>query len=318
MPDTTANPSRPLKIWQQNINTSNIAQQHCLETMSDQQADIALLQEPYIDFQGSSHANLSWHPVYPKGHQQHFHKTRSLILVSTGLHTNAWAPIDIDSPDMTAIHLHGEHGIVEIFNVYNDCTHSNSLHAIEKYMTEQAGTNAQEEVLTHFIWAGDFNRHHEMWDNPCNHHLFTNSNILAAEELIDLIAEHGLQMMLPPGIATLQSFVTKNWTQVDNVFVSDTFTDRIIKCNTVLESQPVKSDHLPIVTILDTDRYETDTAPRLDFRAMDWNNFNTQLSKHLRNIPEPTILNMPDDFNMALQDLNTAITTTIAAVVPVS
>jgi len=43
MPDTTAKPPRPLKIWQQNNNASNVAQQHCLETMKDQQVDIALL-----------------------------------------------------------------------------------------------------------------------------------------------------------------------------------------------------------------------------------------------------------------------------------
>src|SRR5882762_6604980 len=166
MPDTTAEPPRPLKIWQQNNNASNVAQQHCLEMMRDQRADIALIQEPYIDFQGSSHANSSWHPIYPKGHQQQFNKTRSLTLVSTHLHTNSWAPIDIDSPDVTAIHMHREYGIVEIFNIYNDCTHSNSLHAIEQYMTERAGTNAQEELPTHFIWAGDFNQHHETWDDP--------------------------------------------------------------------------------------------------------------------------------------------------------
>jgi len=318
MSDTPAKPPRPLKIWQQNINASNVAQQHCLETMKDQQVDIALLQEPYVDPMGSSHANLSWHPIYPKGHQPHFNKTRSLILVNTHLHTNSWAPIDMDSPDVTAIHIHGEHGIVEIFNIYNDCTHSNSLHVIDKYMSERTGFNAHAELPTHFIWAGDFNRHHETWDDPHNHHLFTNANITAAEELIDLVAKHGLQMTLPPGMATLQSFITKNWTQVDNVFISDTFTDHIITCSTVPELQPVKSDHLPIVTTIDMERRELDILPWLNFRATDWNDFNLELAKHLHHIPAPAILNTPVDFNEALHNLNSAINSTIAAVVPVS
>ena len=92
-------------------------------------------------------------------------------------------------------------------------------------MTDQAGSNAYNKVPTHFIWAGDFNCHHKMWDKPCNHHLFTNTNIMVAKELINLVAEHGLQMVLPPGIMTLQSFATKNWMQGDNVFTSNTFTD---------------------------------------------------------------------------------------------
>jgi len=158
-------------------------------------------------------------------------------------------------------------------------------------MAERAGSSAQVEMPTHFIWAGDFNRHHETWDNPCNRHLFTNANITAAEELNDLVARHSLQMILPPGIATLQSFATKNWTQVDNVFISDTFTDRIITCSTVPELQPVKSDHLPIVTTIDMECRELDILPWLNFQATDWNDFNLKLAKHLCHIPTPAILN---------------------------
>jgi hypothetical protein len=75
MSDTPNTHIRPLVIWQQNTNASNTAQQHCLETMKDQQVDIAILQEPYIDFHGSSRANQSWRPIYPKQHARHFDKT---------------------------------------------------------------------------------------------------------------------------------------------------------------------------------------------------------------------------------------------------
>ena len=62
------------------------------------------------------------------------------------------------------------------------------------------------------IWAGDFNRHHPLWDDPTNQHLFTTHNLTEAQKLIDLTEKHNLEQVLPPGIPTLQALVTGNWT----------------------------------------------------------------------------------------------------------
>jgi exonuclease III len=318
MSDTPNIHPRLLTIWQQNVNASNVAQQHCLKTMKDHQVDVAIIQEPYIDFHSSSRTNQFWHPVYPKRHSRQFDKTCSLILVNSHLHTNSWTPIDCDCPDITAIHIHGEYGILEIFNIYNDCTHSNTLKILETYMQYREAQVTAEELPTHFLWAVDFNRHHEAWDEPRNHHPFTGPNTIAAEELINLTAEYGLRMVLPPGIPTLQSFAMKNWTRVDNVFVSDTFTDRIVACNMVPESQPVKSDHLPIITSIDIAKIQVDDTPWLNYRATDWPEFNKVLVTRLSHIPPAAVISTMDDFNTALRNLTAAIADATAAVVPVS
>jgi Reverse transcriptase (RNA-dependent DNA polymerase)/Endonuclease-reverse transcriptase len=179
----------------------------------------------------------------------------------------------------------------------------------------QGNTN---ELPTHFLWAGNFNRHHEAWDEPRNHHLFTGPNIAAADELINLTTGYGLRMVLPPNIPTLQSFATKNWTRVDNVFASDTIADHIITCNTVPESQPVKSDHLPIITTIDITKTHANDTPQLNFRATDWPKFNQVLSEHLSHIAAPMAISTVDDFNTTLGNLNAVFADTIAAVVPTS
>jgi hypothetical protein len=59
------------------------------------------------------------------------------------------------------------------------------------------------------IWAGDFNRHHPLWDNGEDTHLFTQQANRIAEGLIGLIADFDLVMALPKGIPTLQHMVTR-------------------------------------------------------------------------------------------------------------
>ena len=58
-----------------------IAQQDLLETLKDEDIDIACIQEPYIDHWGNTRANSHWQTVYPPKHRQDQEKTRSVILV---------------------------------------------------------------------------------------------------------------------------------------------------------------------------------------------------------------------------------------------
>ena len=70
------------------------------------------------------------------------------------------------------------------------------------------------------IWLGDFNRHHPLWDEERNVHLFTTANLDAAQPLLNLLATYGMKMALPKGIPTLEAMNTKNYTRPDNVFCS--------------------------------------------------------------------------------------------------
>lgn len=63
------------------------------------------------------------------------------------------------------------------------------------------------------LWLGDFNRHHPMWDEERNRHLFTTANLDRAQKLLDLISEYDMRMALPKDIPTLEAMATKNETR---------------------------------------------------------------------------------------------------------
>src|SRR3984885_8133890 len=71
------------------------------------------IQEPYIDFNGKSRANRQWITVYPNTHNEHPQATRAVILVNTNKSTDAWKQIPFQHPDITAIEITGEFGMLE-------------------------------------------------------------------------------------------------------------------------------------------------------------------------------------------------------------
>ncbi|KAG1785103.1 uncharacterized protein HD556DRAFT_1199776, partial [Suillus plorans] len=54
-----------LRIWQQNLNGSLIAQLSLLNNPAVADWDILLLQEPHINFLRNTSANHHWHVLYP-------------------------------------------------------------------------------------------------------------------------------------------------------------------------------------------------------------------------------------------------------------
>jgi hypothetical protein len=197
----SAHPNRNpliLRIWQQNLNKSLLAQLDALSSIESY--DILAFQEPHIDFLGNSRANSHFTPIYPSNHNNTGNnktKTRSLILINKRLSSDAWTRIDLDSSDVTAVQIKGEHINISIFNIYNDCKHNNSLKVVKKHMREQARTLQNPTAPQHFVWLGDFNRHSPLWDEPRNEHLFTAANLDAAQELLDMAAQYDMHMALP-------------------------------------------------------------------------------------------------------------------------
>ncbi|KAG2046648.1 hypothetical protein BDR06DRAFT_1035543 [Suillus hirtellus] len=110
----------------------------------------------------------------------------------------------------------------------------------------------------HMLWTGDFNRHHPLWEDIRNCHLF---NYAAANPLIDLIADHGMLQLLLCRIPTLQSVSTGNWTHLDNVFGMEHLLDVVISCETAPELCSPRTDHLPILLTLDLEAPHTLNEP---------------------------------------------------------
>ncbi|KII88884.1 hypothetical protein PLICRDRAFT_79777, partial [Plicaturopsis crispa FD-325 SS-3] len=93
--------------------------------------DIVMIQEPHIDHLSLSRASPHWHVLYPTDHLNQADKSRSLTLINKKYSTNDWTQLPVKCPDVTAVRLHGDFGFVQIFNIYNDGQHNQSMDVIE-------------------------------------------------------------------------------------------------------------------------------------------------------------------------------------------
>jgi endonuclease/exonuclease/phosphatase family metal-dependent hydrolase len=98
------------------------------------------------------------------------------------------------------------------------------------------------------VWAGDFNRHHPLWDDDKDTHLFTRQALRDTEGIIELMAEYGMVMALPKGIPTLQHMRSKNYSRPDNVICTATLQPYVVKCEVNARYRPTSTDHFPIIT----------------------------------------------------------------------
>jgi len=209
------------------MNKSRKAQLDFMHRVDPKKFDIIALQEPYLDKRGNSRTSNQWYSTYPKNHYIDAFKTRSLLLVNKDIPTDAWNPIELDSPDISAIQVKTPIRNLVIVNIYNDQTHSRSLQIINTYMRKRHQSQRAGDPPTHAVWLGDFNRHHPLWDEPRNAHLFTCSNLDDAQILLDLLAKYDMHMALPKHLPTLQAMRTGNLTRPDNVFTSSSLLDAV-------------------------------------------------------------------------------------------
>ncbi|OJA18188.1 hypothetical protein AZE42_13781 [Rhizopogon vesiculosus] len=94
----------PLKIWQQNLNTSLIAQESLLNNPEIANWDILVLQEPHINQYRNTRANPKWKVVYPTQHYTHIpQRSRAVILVKESLDSSSWQQLPFPSSDMVII-----------------------------------------------------------------------------------------------------------------------------------------------------------------------------------------------------------------------
>jgi ribonuclease HI len=316
------NPPPPsLRIWQQNLNKSLVAQQSLLQTAHSaaNSFDIICIQEPYIDFKGNSRALRKWTACYPTPSlslpEAERKRIRSIIFIRSDIKPDLWTQVEVNSLDVTAMAAHTTQGSFLIINVYNDCNHSASLDAV-RALFESRRRSLPQDSHEEIILLGDFNRHHPLWDDPSNHHLFTRSNLRDAQLLLDLTADYDLHMALPASTPTLISMATKNYTRPDNVFVSDGVLELLLNCTTHPGDQPPSSDHIPIETTLELPLERLPPIKRLDFRKVDWEDFRKSLDQHLNSHNIPREVHNRSSFNDLLTILYDAIQGAISQNVP--
>ena len=145
-----------MNIWQQNLNKSDTAQQDLINSIDPNIYDILVLQEPYIDFLGNTHANQRWYPLLPSTHHNNPKKFQTVTFINKGILSSTWQQIRVESQDVVAVSINTVAGLITIFNIYNNSDHSNSLQALRD--TSEVNIRHPRSVNPNrMIWAGDFN-----------------------------------------------------------------------------------------------------------------------------------------------------------------
>ena len=218
---------------------------------------------------------------------------------------------------MTAVEIKTDTVTFRIFSIYNSGLHNDTLDVLRQYMNTPSNRPREGERVQ-YVWAGDFNRHHPLWDEPRNHHLFTNRNLEMAEPLLKLIARHHMKMALPEQMPTLRLMSTGNFTRVDNVFLSDTLLGSVIKCTTRPQDLPPRTDHFPIETVLNVSAPLVETEPRRNFRCIDWDEFIKTLQVKLGRLPAPAKIHTIEEFREKVRAFDEAVDSTIEEDVPLA
>src|ERR1700678_1885780 len=311
-----------IRIWQQNTRKSLTAQLATLHSVRDEY-NIICIQEPHMDFQAMSRATSVWTAVYPSSfkHDKDGPPARALTLVRTRISTNNWTQTPIDSLDVVAIRLTCTRGTLHIYNVYNDCIHSDTIHALSRHLAarsrREGRRRAEDEVVAGDIWLGDFNRHNPWWEDARNARLFTQKNLDDAQILIDLLAEYNMEMALPPFTPTITNS-RGGRTRPDNVFITRDNENWITMCEIRPDDTPPKADHFPIVTHIDFPVPRPVSKRPWNFRATDWERFHRVLAEKLEESPISEQLNGAGEVDRELERLEQAVIETMEATVPKS
>ena len=142
------------------------------------------------------------------------------------------------------------------------------------------------------LWCGDFNRHHLLWDREEDTHLFTADVIQKADHLIELLSDHDMELVLLKGVPTLQNMRMKQYSCPDNVFCSSLLTNAVIHCDVDAWAQPMKTDHFPIITILELPQERIKPKLAYNFQTANWSDILENLSIRLTEIPGPALYEM--------------------------
>ena len=312
---------KALAIWQQNLNKSPNCQHSLLSSgrMARHNIDIVALQEPSINFLHKTIATQDWIPLYPSTHEKCPEKTRSVTLIRGDLLTESWEQLDFPSGDVTAVRIKEEWGTLTIFNIYNDCEHDDTLEALTSYHRQHArmimGTETTHQDH-HLIWLGDFNRHHPYWDKPEDNRLFTKEAREAAETLLKVIADLGMDTALAKGTPTHCHNVTKKWTRLDQVFITDHSLDAVTICDTLPEERGVNTDHIPIITVIDVELTKAPDRIARNFKDVDWEKFHKTLEEKLSELGIPRHIGSSFSLDRTCNKLTSALQNTIEEEVP--
>lgn len=148
--------------------------------------------------------------------------------------------------------------------------------------------------------------------------MFTPEALNAAEVLIKAVATLGLELALPSSLPTHLHNVTKKWTRLDQVFISEHSTDMIEVCETETQFCSTRTDHLLVVTKLNLAIPITEPADIRNYREVNWGEFRDSLTSQLAKLEDLKQITNQEQLDANCDALTRAIQATIEESVPIS
>src|SRR5579859_588413 len=137
-------------------------------------------------------------------------------------------------------------------------------------------THLQRHQYESITIVGDFNLHHPLWNRP-----EYDIHDREAEDLIDLMATNGLDLILPAGTITFP----RSSTTIDLVWGNTQMEDKVLKCK-VAHNHDHGSDHYPIITTLCMNPEGFEDVPMYNFEKTDWDLLKAKLIEFLLPLPQ--------------------------------
>ena len=126
-----------------------------------------------------------------------------------------------------------------------------------------------------------------------------------------------MQMALPKDIPTLEACTTKNFTRVNNVFCSAELYDHFDSCNMFPQWRPQKTDHMPIISVLEIEPERIVQVKKHNYKLTDWEEFRKTLANELADLQGTEELTLVEEFEEQIKKLDSAIKTAIKEHIPV-
>jgi hypothetical protein len=138
-----------------------------------------------------------------------------------------------------------------------------------------------------------------------------------AEKLIRAVADTGLELALPNGTPTHKHSVTKHWSRLNQVFLSDHSGNLLTICNTQPDTRGINTDHLPILTELNLEVATVEQKSTYNFRDVNWKEFRVELKQQLDQLTTPESIQNQRQVDKSCTALMEALQEAICTQVPI-
>ena len=202
--------------------------------------DIIAIQEPWRNkFQAAT-----YHPVKDRFDLVYNTKEGARVCLFINCSLRGTWSYTHHTPDLDTLHLKildEEHErTIHIHNIYNPINQATgeSLSTLPNLRRALEANRSEEHIV-----LGDFNLHHPMWAGTQARRTSDK-----AGDLLELIADHHLELLLPIGTKTRQERGEPS--TIDLVFGTRLLSECVLSCGLAGSDLDHDSDHLPITTLL--------------------------------------------------------------------